>query len=57
MEKINLIKVSILFFICFLFTSCEVIEGIFKAGMGFGIFLVILVVVVIVYILSRLTKK
>jgi len=57
MKKINLIKINLLFLICFLFTSCEVIEGIFKAGMGFGIFLVILVVAIIIYILNRLAKK
>lgn len=57
MKKINSLKVITLFFISFLFTSCEVIEGIFKAGMGFGIFIVIAIVVVIVFVISKLTKK
>lgn len=57
MKKTNLIKIITLFLISFLFTSCEVIEGIFKAGMGFGIFLIIAIIVVIVFIISKLTKK
>ena len=35
-------------------TSCDVIEGIFKAGMGVGIFIVIAVIAVIVFIISKL---
>lgn len=57
MKKINLLKVTTLFWILFLFTSCEVIEGIFKAGMGFGIFIIIVILVVIVFVISKLTKK
>lgn len=38
-------------------SSCEAIEGIFKAGMGFGIFIVIAVIVVIIIIISKLGKK
>jgi hypothetical protein len=39
------------------FTSCEVVEGIFKAGMGVGIFIVIAVIAVIIWIISRFGKK
>lgn len=39
------------------FTSCEIVEGIFKAGMGFGIFIVIAVIVLIIFIISKLTGK
>lgn len=56
MKKINSLKVIALLFISFLFTSCEAIEGIFKAGMGFGIFIVIAVLVVIVFVIRKLTK-
>ena len=38
-------------------TSCDVIGGIFKAGMGVGIFIVIAVIVLIVWIISRFNKK
>lgn len=57
MKKMNLLKVFTLLFISFLLTSCEVIEGIFKAGMGFGIFIVIAIIVVIVFVIGKMTKK
>lgn len=57
MKKINSLKVIALLFISFLFTSCEVVEGIFKAGMGLGIFIVIAVVLIIVFVISRFSKK
>ena len=34
-------------------SSCRIIGGIFKAGMGVGIFMVIAVIVVIIFILSK----
>ncbi|MES2646884.1 MAG: MYXO-CTERM sorting domain-containing protein [Bacteroidota bacterium] len=37
-------------------TSCEAIGGIFKAGMGVGIFLVLLVVILIAWLLLRRRK-
>ncbi|QZK90542.1 hypothetical protein K5V07_08560 [Flavobacterium sp. CHNK8] len=50
-------KIIPLVLISFFFTSCSVVEGIFKAGMGVGIFIVIAVIAVIVWIISRITKK
>ncbi len=35
-------------------SSCELVGDIFKAGMGFGIFIVIAVVGLIVFLISRL---
>lgn len=40
-----------------LFTSCSAIEGIFKAGMGVGIFMVVAVIAVIIFIISKLGGK
>lgn len=40
-----------------LMVSCEAIGGIFKAGMGFGIFIVIAIVVVVVYFMTKIGKK
>ena len=57
MKKINVFRAITLFTISFLVTSCDAIAGIFKAGMGFGIFLVVLVVILIIYFISRMTKK
>ncbi len=54
----SFLQKSILFFaIVFLFTSCEVIEGIFKAGMGVGIFIVVVIVGLVVYLISKFSKK
>lgn len=39
-----------------LLTSCEAIGGIFKAGMGFGIFLVLFVIIVILVLVFRKRK-
>jgi len=51
-------NLAILFVIMLLFSlsSCQAIGDIFKAGMGFGIFMVILVVGVIVFIISKVAS-
>lgn len=51
------IKSVIAFIILLTMNSCEVIEGIFEAGMGVGIFLVIAVIAIIIYIITRFFKK
>jgi hypothetical protein len=38
------------------FSSCEVVGGIFKAGMGVGIFIVVLVVVLIIWLVTRMRR-
>ena len=45
--------VGLFIFIITLFTSCEVVESIFKVGMGVGIFIVIAVIAVIIIIISK----
>ena len=39
------------------FSSCAVVGGIFKAGMGFGIFIVVLIIAAIIFIVSRMGKN
>ena len=39
------------------FTGCEVIGGIFKAGVGVGVFAVILVIAIIIFLVSKAGKK
>jgi hypothetical protein len=41
----------------FSFTSCDVIGGVFKAGMGVGIFIVIAVIALIIFVISKLGGK
>jgi hypothetical protein len=53
----NYLKLFAITLISLFITSCSVIGGIFKAGMGFGIFIVIAVVAVIVIIITRSGKK
>ncbi len=48
---------SALLLISLTVSSCQVIAGIFKAGMGFGIFIILAVLVVIGYFTIRLRKK
>ena len=38
-------------------SSCSVIGGIFKAGMGVGIFIVVAVIALIIFIVTRIGKK
>lgn len=51
--QLSLLIISILT----LFTSCQVIGGIFKAGIGVGIFIVVAVIAVIIFIMSKLNGK
>ena len=44
-------------FIALLFSSCSAIAGIFKAGMGVGIFVVLFVVIIIALVVMRINKK
>lgn len=54
----KLLQLLLLFIsILTLFTSCEIIGDIFKAGMGFGIFIVIAVIAVIIFIIAKLNRK
>lgn len=43
--------------ILFIMSSCSAIAGIFKAGMGFGIFVVIAALVIIVGIVAKKRVK
>ncbi|WP_200940356.1 hypothetical protein [Pedobacter sp. Leaf194] len=40
-------------FLCTTLSSCELVEGIFKAGVWSGIIVVVIVVAVIIWILSK----
>ncbi|MFD1602272.1 hypothetical protein ACFSC2_05900 [Flavobacterium artemisiae] len=53
----KILRLLMVFVILFSFTSCEVIGDIFKAGMGFGIFLVIFIVAVIFFLISKFLGK
>ena len=55
--KSILLKSLSVFILLFLFSSCSVIEGIFKAGVGVGVFIVVAILALIIFIISRFTKN
>jgi len=56
MKNKGLLIVSTFLLMAMLFTSCEAIAGIFKAGMGVGAFAVIAVIVLIIFLITRVFK-
>ena len=50
-------RIVILPMLLILVSSCSVIEGIFKAGMGVGVFIVISILAVIAFVISKFMKK
>ncbi|MFV5686670.1 hypothetical protein ACM55I_14640 [Flavobacterium sp. GB2R13] len=56
MQK-KITRVLVYFIILLSFTSCSVVEGIFKAGMGVGIFIVIAVIAIVIFIISKIFGK
>lgn len=56
MQK-QITRLLMLFIVLISFTSCSIIEGVFKAGMGVGIFIVIAIVAVVIFIISKLFGK
>ncbi len=57
MKKNDLLSVFSFLLFSFLLSSCAAIEGIFKAGMGVGIFIVIVIIGIIVAIVMRIGKN
>lgn len=55
--KNKMTRILMLLMVLVLSTSCELVEGIFKAGMGVGIFIVIVIVGIIILILSKIGGK
>ena len=46
-----------LFLAAFLFSSCRVIGGIFKAGVWTGVIVIVILVAIILWVISKLNKK
>ncbi|MBC7720415.1 MAG: hypothetical protein H7068_00225 [Pedobacter sp.] len=44
-------------FITVSFTSCEIIGGIFKAGIWTGVLLVAAIIALIIYLIAAITKR
>jgi len=56
MKNQKLIAVSSILFLA-TFSSCSVVGGIFKTGMGVGIFFVVLVIALTVFFFNRMGKN
>ncbi|WP_165930225.1 MULTISPECIES: hypothetical protein [Flavobacterium] len=56
MQK-KLTRLLMLLVVLLSFTSCSIIEGIFKAGVGVGIFIVVAVLAIIAFIVSKIFGK
>lgn len=48
---------SIFLAIALFYSSCAVIEGVFKAGVWVGVLVVVAIIGVIIWIISRFTKR
>ena len=51
------LPVVVIMFLLLSLSSCAVIGGIFKAGMGVGIFIVIAVIALIIFIAAKVAGK
>lgn len=57
MKKLNYgVLFSLLLSISILFSSCEAIGGIFKAGMWFGVIGIVIVVVIVFWLIGKARK-
>ena len=57
MKNLNFLTAFIIVLLSLALSSCEAVAGIFKAGMGFGIFIVIAIVGIVVFIAMRAGKN
>lgn len=56
MKRLNLSAALLLLLSALTFSSCQAIADIFKAGMGFGIFIAVVVVAAIVFFIMKAAK-
>ncbi len=57
MKKVLIYQIVFIMSLCMLLTSCSAIEGIFKAGVGVGIFVVVAIVALVAFVAIRFSKK
>lgn len=50
-------RVLILVLVLLTISSCSLIEGIFKAGVGVGIFIVVAILAILAFIISRILGR
>lgn len=57
MKQFKLSVISAVLATMVLLSSCQVVGGIFKAGIWTGIFVVVIIVVLIIFLISKMGKK
>lgn len=55
--KNQILRIAMFALVLFSFTSCELVGGIFKAGMGVGIFIVVAILAILLFIGSKFFGK
>jgi hypothetical protein len=55
--KDKITRIIMLLVLSISISSCSVIEGIFKAGVGVGIFLVVIVLAIIAFVISKIVGR
>lgn len=55
--KNKISRIIILPILLILVSSCSVIEGIFKAGVGVGVFIVVIIIAAIAFLVSKFMRK
>jgi hypothetical protein len=55
--KDKITRIVLLMVILISVTSCSIVEGIFKAGVGVGIFIVVIILAVFAFIISKIVGK
>jgi len=56
MKNLNLPMLAMLMMIMFTASSCEVVGGIFKAGMWTGVIVIVLIVVLVIWLIGRIRR-
>lgn len=57
MQKSNYLALTLLLMITVSMSSCEVIGGIFEAGIWTGLIVVVIVIAIILWLVSRFRRK
>lgn len=57
MKKFNLSLLSVLMIIMFTASSCEVVGGIFKAGIWTGVIIIVLIVVLVLWLIGKTRRR
>lgn len=55
--KDKITRIVMLLVILISVTSCSIVKGIFEAGVGVGIFIVVIILAIIAFVISKITGK